>query len=150
MVGAIVNNTIVPWDYELKDNDIVKINTNKNSIPSQEWINIAKTSQAKNKIRNYFNKTIKDDYSNKGEDLLNKELKRRKISNATFFTNENLNKIFTSFKVADLNELYINIGNNKYTATQIVNIITEENITKEEIILKKTQNIKLMIYILCH
>ena len=140
MVGAIVNNNIVPLDYELKDNDIVKINTNKNSTPSREWINIAKTSQAKNKIKSFFNKTIKDDYSNKGEELLNKELKKRKISNNTFFTQENLNKIFSNLKMAELNELYINIGNNKYTPGQVVNIITEENATKEEIILKKTQN----------
>jgi len=140
MVGAIVNGAIVSLDYELKDNDVIKINTNKNSTPSQEWINMAHTSQAKNKIKSFFNKTVKEDNSNKGEELLNKELRKRKIASATFFTQENLNKLFTSFKVADLNELYINIGNNKYTPTQIVNTITEENITKEEIILKKTQN----------
>jgi len=140
MVGAIVNGAIVSLDYELKDNDVIKINTNKNSTPSKEWINIAHTTQAKNKIKSFFNKTVKEDNSNKGEELLNKELRKRKIASATFFTQENLNKLFTSFKVADLNELYINIGNNKYTPTQIVNTITEENITKEEIILKKTQN----------
>ena len=70
MIGAIVNNNIVPLNYQLQDNDIVKINTSKNSTPSQEWINIAKTTQAKNKIKSYFNKTIKDDYCNKGEELL--------------------------------------------------------------------------------
>lgn len=145
MVGAIVNNSIVPLDYELKDNDIVKINTNKNSTPSLEWINIAHTRQAKNKIKSYFNKTAKEDYSNKGEDLLNKELRKRKISNNDFYNSDNLNKIFTSLKIADLNELYINIGNNKFTPTQVINIITEENTTKEEIILKKTQNKEVFI-----
>lgn len=54
MVGAIVNNNIVPLDYKLKDDDIVKINTNKNSPgPSREWLNIAKTTHAKNKIRSF-------------------------------------------------------------------------------------------------
>ena len=57
MVGAIVNNNIVPLDYELKDNDIVKINTNKNSVgPSKEWLNIAHTTQAKNKIKAFFHR----------------------------------------------------------------------------------------------
>ena len=56
MVGAIVNNSIVPLNYELKNNDIVKINTNKNSTPSKEWLNIAKATQTKNKIRSYFSK----------------------------------------------------------------------------------------------
>ena len=145
MIGAIVNNSIVPLDYELKDNDIVKINTNKNSTPSLEWINIAHTSQAKNKIKSFFNKNAKEDYSNKGEDLLNKELRKRKISNNDFYNSDNLNKIFNNLKIADLNELYINIGNNKFTPTQVINIITEENATKEEIILKKTQNKEVFI-----
>ena len=49
MVGAIVNNNIVPLDYKLQDNDIVKINTNK-LIGLIKRINIAKTAQAKNKL----------------------------------------------------------------------------------------------------
>jgi len=140
MVGAIVNGNIVPLDYELKDNDIVKINTNKSSTPSYEWLNIAKTSQARNKIKNFFNKSSKEDYYKKGEESLKSELKKRKISSSTFFTPENINEILKEFKCSDLNDLYINIGNNKYTATQIINLITEEVESKEDLILKKTQN----------
>ena len=50
-VGAIVNNNIVPLDYELKNNDIVKINTNKSSTPSREWINMVKATKTKQKIK---------------------------------------------------------------------------------------------------
>ena len=139
MVGAIVNNNIVPLDYKLKDDDIVKINTNKNSSgPSREWLNIAKTTHAKNKIRSFFNKNEKEDYVNRGEDLISKELRKRKLSNSVF--NENLNKILQEFKCSDLNDLYINVGNNKYTPSQIINLITGENTTKEELLIKKTQN----------
>ena len=139
MVGAIVNNNIVPLNYKLKDDDIVKINTNKNSPgPSREWLNIAKTTHAKNKIRSFFNKNEKEDYDNRGEDLISKELRKRKLSNSVF--NENLNKILQEFKCSDLNDLYINVGNNKYTPSQIVNLITGENTTKEELLIKKTQN----------
>lgn len=139
MVGAIVNNNIVPLDYKLKDDDIVKINTNKNSPgPSREWLNIAKTTHAKIKIRSFFNKNEKEDYVNRGEDLISKELRKRKLSNSVF--NENLNKILQEFKCSDLNDLYINVGNNKYTPSQIVNLITGENTTKEELLIKKTQN----------
>jgi len=141
MVGAIVNNAIVPLDYELKDNDIIKINTNKNSNgPSREWLNIAKTAHAKNKIKNFFNKNEKEDYAKRGEDLLAKELRKRKVANSTFFAQDNVNKVLSEFKCGDLNDLYINIGNNKYTANQIVNLVTEENISKTDLILKKTQN----------
>ena len=60
MIGAIVNNNIVTLDYKLKDGDIVKINTNKNSKgPSKEWINIAYTTSAKNKIKAFFSKVDK-------------------------------------------------------------------------------------------
>ena len=140
MVGAIVNNTIVPLNYKLQDNDIVKINTSKNSTPSQEWINIAKTTQAKNKIKSYFNKTIKDDYYHKGEELLNKELKKRKIAISNFLSSENINQIVEQLKCQDLNEVYINLGNGKFNPTQVINVITEENITKEEMILNKTKD----------
>ena len=137
-IGAIVNNNIVSLDYELKDNDIVKINTNKNSTPSKEWLNIVKTTQAKNKIKAFFNKTFKEDNYNKGEDLLNKELRKRKMPNS--FLMDNIDKILTELKLADINELYINVGNNKYTATQVLNVITDEIQTKEEIILSRTKD----------
>lgn len=140
MVGAIVNNSIVSLDYELKDNDIIKINTNKNSSgPSREWISIAKTAQAKNKIRSFFNKTVKEDYYNKGEELLLKELRKKKIPNS-FLCQENLNKIFDELKCVDLNELYIHIGKGKYNPSQVINVIFKENVTKEDKILKRTQN----------
>lgn len=140
MVGAIVNNNIVPLDYELKDNDIIKINTNKNSTPSKEWLNIAKTAQARNKIRSFFHKSEKEDYANKGEDAFMKELRKRKLSISSFLSNDNINEILKEFKCQDLNELYIYLGNGKYTPSQIINFITEENTTKEEILLRKTQN----------
>ena len=137
MVGAIVNNNIVPLDYKLQDNDIIKINTNKNSSPSYEWINIAYTAGAKNKIRSYFKKIDKEEYLKTGEEILTKELKKRKISNSEFFTDENINKILNETKLSDLEEIYINVGNNKYAPNYIINIITGTNETKEDLILKK-------------
>lgn len=141
MVGAIVNNVIVPLDYELHDNDIIKINTNKNSIgPSKEWINMAKTYQAKSKIKAFFNKIDKEEYLKKGEELLQKELRKRKLSFNEFTSNENINKILSELKVEDTTELYVAIGNGKYTVNQVINIIYGETNVKENIILMKTQN----------
>jgi len=140
MVGAIVNNGIVSLDYELHDNDIIKINTNKNQIgPSKEWINMAKTYQAKNKIKAFFNKIDKEEYQKRGEESLNKELKKKKIPSSSFFTTDNINKIIQETKDVDMNEVYVDIGNGKLNATQVINLVFGEIETKEEIILKKTQ-----------
>ena len=52
--------TAIELKYKLQDNDIIKINTNKTSTPSREWINMAYTAQAKNKIKNFYSKREKD------------------------------------------------------------------------------------------
>lgn len=148
MVGAIVNGNIVPLDYKLNDNDIIKINTNKNSYPSREWINMAYTSQAKNKIKSFFNKIDKEENLKKGEELLNKELRKKKIPTAEFFKDENIDKILNELHIGDLPELYINIGNNKYSSISVINIINNEEKTKEEIILDRVnsnQNTKINV-----
>ena len=141
MVGALVNNNIVPLDYELKDNDIVKINTNNNSSgPSYEWINIAKTNQAKSKIKAFYNKIEKEEYLKRGEEILKDELRRKKISINEFYKEENINKVLKFYKMQSLEEFYINIGSNKITPGSITNYYLNDNDSKEQIILRKTQN----------
>ena len=142
MIGAIVNNNIVPLDYKLQDNDIVKINTNKNSQPSYEWINIAYTAGAKNKIKAYFKKIDKEEYLKQGEEVLAKELRKKKINSAEFLSEENVNKILEETKCSNLEELYVSIGNNKIAPHTVINIITGENETKEDLILKKVASYK--------
>ena len=140
MVGAMVNDTIVPLTHMLKTNDIVKINTSKKSTPSREWLKIAKTTQAKNKIKNYFNKIEKDEARKKGEEMLKDELRRKKVSAISFMTEENIQKILNTYKLKDLDELYISLGNNKLIIGSVVNIIIKEEKSKEEIVLDRIQN----------
>ena len=137
MVGAIVNNNIVPLDYELQNNDIVKINTNKNSSgPSKEWLKIAKATQTKNKIRSFFSKSEKEIYIERGKEALEKELRKRKLSFNEFLTDENLKLILEEVKEDDLENLYLVIGNNKYSPFYIVNIIDKPEEEIKEIKLK--------------
>ena len=139
MVGAIVNGSIVPLDYKLKTNDIVKINTNKNSIgPSKEWINIAYTQSAKNKIKSFYNKIDKLEYVKKGEEIMEEGLRKRKIPFNDFFTDENINRILEEYKYQDIDDLYNNVGLGKLAVNSVINIVYSENETKEELILKKT------------
>ena len=141
MVGAIVNGNIVSLDYKLKTNDIVKINTNNNSVgPSKEWINIAYTQSAKNKIKSFYNKIDKLEYIKKGQDLIEETLRKRKIPFNEFYTDENIDKILSEYKYQDIDELYNNVGLNKLAVNSVINIIYNENETKEELILNKTLN----------
>ena len=141
VVGAIVNNNIVPLDYVLKDNDIIKINTNKNSIgPSREWINMAYTSSAKNKIKAFYNKIDKEGYIEKGQEILKDECRKKKIAFNEIISNENIEKILKEYKFRNVDELYVNVGNGKITPTMIFNVINNNNENKVDIILKKATN----------
>jgi GTP diphosphokinase / guanosine-3',5'-bis(diphosphate) 3'-diphosphatase len=127
MVGALVNNTIVPLDYELKDDDIVKIITNKNNPgPSKEWINIAKLTHTKNKIRGYFTSSMKQENIDLGKDLLDKELRKRHIEFNDFYRDDNIDKILEKYKLMTLDDIYLNIGNNKLTANGVIDFIFKE------------------------
>ena len=122
-VGAIVNNNIVPLDYELQDNDIVKINTSKSATPSKEWVNMVKCSTTKNKIRAFFTKNEKDIYIERGKYALEKELRKRKIVFSDFLQDKNIEKICDTIKVDDLEDIYLNIGNGKQTVNGVINLI---------------------------
>ena len=79
-VGAIVNDQIVPLSYELKNDDVVNIKTNNNSTPNKDWLSFVKTSQAKNKIKAFFSKQDKEEYIEKGKNILEAELRKRKMA----------------------------------------------------------------------
>ena len=133
MVGAIVNEQIVPLDYVLQDNDVIKINTNKTSTPSKSWLDIAYTNQAKNKIRAYFNKIDKAEYLKKGEEILIKEFRKKKLSASDMLSGDNLDKILNDLHLANINDLYINVGSGKLSVSHVIN--TEGD--KSEVLLNK-------------
>ena len=123
MTGAIVNDIMVSINTPLHDGDICKILTNPNSTPSQEWLNIVKTTQAKDKLKAYFSKIDKQNYIERGKNILEKELRKRKIPQNMVTSQENLKLILKELKLKDLDDLYFSIGSYKYTVTHIVNII---------------------------
>ena len=141
MVGAIVNENIVPLDYVLQDNDVIKINTSNNSNgPSKSWLDIVYTSQAKNKIRSFFNKIDKKEYLKKGEEVLAKELRKKKISTSDLLTGDNLKKVLDDLHLANINDLYINVGSGKISASQVINTTNDNDKSKEETLLNKVMN----------
>lgn len=137
-VGAIVNSNMVPLDYKLKSDDIVKIITNNNSIgPSREWLNIVATTQAKNKIKAFFNKASKEENLKKGEEILSKELRKQKISNDEFWGDEKSKKLLADLKINSNNELYSNLGSGKLSISVVMDNYLKKEVSKDEKILEK-------------
>ena len=132
MVGAIVNDQIVPLDYELKDNDIVKINTNKSAKPSREWLKICKSTQTRSKIRNYFTKNDRELYIDKGKYLLEKTLRKRKIQISDFYSDDKIKLVVKEFKdINSIDDIYLYIGNDKVSANTIINVNYKEEPKKK-------------------
>ncbi|MDY3861025.1 MAG: bifunctional (p)ppGpp synthetase/guanosine-3',5'-bis(diphosphate) 3'-pyrophosphohydrolase [Ruminococcus sp.] len=92
MVGAKVNNKIVPIDYKLKTGEIVEIITQKDAHPNRDWLDICKTSGAKSKIRQWFKREKRDENIAQGKAELERELKR----NGIHFTEEESKEFFKS------------------------------------------------------
>lgn len=127
MVGAIVNGNIVSLDYKLKDGDIVKINTNKNSKgPSQEWINICFTTSAKNKIKAFFSKIDKEKTTSDGKDMLIKTIRRKKLSINDIMDDKKIKIALDDLGLNSENELYYEIGIGKYNPTSVIKTILGE------------------------
>ncbi len=136
MVGAIVNDIIVPLDHKLKDGDIVKINVNKNSKgPSKEWVNIAFTSLARNRIKSYYTKIDKTENIKHGQELIEKELRKQKLSFNEF--TDNIQSILDELGEDTIEDVYLSVGNGKYNPLTIVNMLNKETKSKEEIILNR-------------
>lgn len=127
MIGAIVNGNIVSLDYKLKDGDIVKINTNKNSKgPSQEWINICFTTSAKNKIKAFFSKIDKEKTTSDGKDILIKTIRRKKLSINDIMDDKKIKIALDDLGLNNENELYYEIGIGKYNPTSVIKTILGE------------------------
>lgn len=139
-VGAIVNEAIVPLNHELEDNDIVKIKTNSTGVPNKDWLNFVKTSQAKNKIKSYFSKQERNLMIDKGKDILEKELRKRKLSFTDIMSDENIKKILNDLKLADLDEIYLAIGSLRFTAGYIISLTMDTKESIEEALTFKISN----------
>ena len=145
MVGAIVNDNIVPFDYTLKNGDIIKVNTSKLSKgPNKDWLNFVTTTQAKNKIKNFYSKREKDENLSRGIEIFENALRKKNLPiNETI--ESHLGMLLDTLKIKDLDELYIGIGSGKFTISGILKLICP----KENPVIKKlnktTENKKQVI-----
>ena len=119
-VGAMVNNHIVPLDYELQTGDIISIKTNKNSFgPSENWLKIAKTTHARHKIKSFLNKQNKDILTLHGKSELEEEFRQNKIVDFDI-TDDFVKDNFTKNNVSTVDELYLEIGKGNLSPKTVV------------------------------
>ncbi len=122
-VGALVNGVLVPLNTPLKTGDVVELKTNKNSTPSEDWLKIVKTSNARNKIRAYFQKRDaekKEEFIKQGEDVLKEEMKRRNISLDEYFNKDKFEKIYSSLQISTYADLMYGIAMRSITAQSVI------------------------------
>ncbi|MGI6169484.1 MAG: RelA/SpoT family protein [Christensenellales bacterium] len=120
-VGAKVNSRIVSLDYQLKTGDIVEIMTTSSAHgPSRDWLNIVKTQNAKNKIRQWFKKENKEENIAKGRDMLEKEAKRYGYTPAQLLRPEWLEATFKRYSLNSMADLYAAVGYGGMTTGQVI------------------------------
>lgn len=125
-IGAKINGKMEPLDYQLKTGDIVEIMTSKHSYgPSKDWLKITKTSQAKNKIKQFFKKQRREENISKGRELVEKEIRNLDLEPKEVMTQENLNKVAEKFRFTGDEDMYATVGYQGITAQQVANRLAE-------------------------
>lgn len=126
-IGAKINGKMEPLDYKLKNGDIIEMMTSKHSYgPSQDWLKITQTSQAKNKIKQFFKKQRREENIAKGKDLVDKEIKALSFSPKEALTQENLQRVFEKFNFSSEEDMYAAVGYQGITAAMIATRLTDK------------------------
>ena len=142
MVGARVNGRLVTIDYEIKNGDRIEVITSQNSKgPSRDWLKIAKSAQAKNKINQWFKQELKEDNITKGKELLMSFCKAKNIDTAIVTNPDYMQAIMDKYNFRDWDGILAAVGHGGLKEGQIINKMVElyekdhpRQLTDEEII----------------
>jgi len=139
-VGARVNGRIVPLHYQLQSGDFVEVLTTKagGRGPSRDWLNLAKSSRARNKIRQWFSRETREDTEQKGREALEQALKAQKLPYRKVAGSAVLAQVIREAGFKKAEDFYLALGSGKLPPTQIVNKVIQRlkttEVAEEEVI----------------
>src|SRR3954469_6572977 len=120
-IGAKVNNRLVPLDYRLKNGDIVEIVTTKGEHgPSRDWMNVVRTSHAREKIRQWFKRKDRDENIVHGRESLERELRRLARTSLGSVGADRIAEVARAYNHDTLDDFYAAIGYGAVSAQQVV------------------------------
>ncbi|HKA19183.1 MAG TPA: bifunctional (p)ppGpp synthetase/guanosine-3',5'-bis(diphosphate) 3'-pyrophosphohydrolase [Blastocatellia bacterium] len=118
--GAKVNSRIVPLKYQLRNGDVVEIMTSPSAHPSRDWMNFAKTSRARSKIRHYLAESERATAVDLGKKLFEKEADRFRLNTRKILSNGDLDRIAADYGVARADDLLAAIGYGKVLPRNVI------------------------------
>jgi guanosine-3',5'-bis(diphosphate) 3'-pyrophosphohydrolase len=120
-IGAKINNRLVPLDYRLKNGDIVEIVTTKGEHgPSRDWMNLVRTSHAREKIRQWFKRQQRDENIAHGRESLDRELRRLARTSLGAVGADRILELAKAYKHDNLDDFYAAVGYGAIGAQQVV------------------------------
>ena len=142
MVGARVNGKLVPIEYEIKNGDRIEIITSQNSQgPSRDWLKLVKSTQAKNKINQWFKKELKEDNILKGKEMLAQYARAKGVKIANYTKNQYLEAVLRKYGFRDWDSVLAAIGHGGLKEGQVFNKLVEaydkenkKNLTDEQVL----------------
>ncbi|EQB87149.1 GTP pyrophosphokinase [Clostridium punense] len=131
--GAKVNGKIVTLEYRLKTGEIVEVLTSPSTKgPSIDWLNIAKSNQAKSKIKAWFKKANREESIEKGKEVIEKETKKQGYSFSVISKSATLEKILRRYNLKNLEDLYANVGVGEINPYNLITKLREAYEAKEK------------------
>ncbi|MBC8167096.1 MAG: bifunctional (p)ppGpp synthetase/guanosine-3',5'-bis(diphosphate) 3'-pyrophosphohydrolase [Bryobacteraceae bacterium] len=131
-VGAKVNSRIVPLRYNLRNGDVIEILTQQGHTPSKDWLNLANTSRARNRIKHFINASAREKAVEIGEKYLEKEARRFGVSLARVIKSE-FDRVSADYGCSKMEDLYAALGYGKYSARQVLHKLAPEAVPEKDL-----------------
>jgi GTP pyrophosphokinase len=142
-VGAKINGRIVPLHYRLQTGDFVEILTSKQAGrgPSRDWLSLAVSSRARNKIRQWFTRESREETEQRGRETLETNLKQHNLPYKKLAGSQLLAQVIREMGFKKAEDFYLALGSGKLQVSQVVNKLlqrlkTEEGIVEETVPVK--------------